>query len=105
MGSATTNIKTTLDDMKTTLQTAISGLVRKLNTKFTNLQAWSAALTCDPVSGKCPPIVPPINAPIRRSFIYQNGTEEEYKQALAWFNQTMALTDLTEEEKTVKDYM
>ena len=105
-GSATTNIKTTLDDMKTTLQTAISGLVRKLNTKFNSIQAWSMSLVCP--EGVCPPtgIVPAVNVPSKRTFVYQNGTEEEYKQALlSWFNQTLADADLTEDEKMVKDYM
>ena len=97
------NIKTSLDMMKTTLQSAISSFVRKLDTKFNNIASWSSSLICPPPSGKCAP--PWVNVPIPRSLVFQNGTAEEYAKALILFNETISNTDLTEEEEIVKDYV
>ena len=106
-GDSGTNIKTALDSMKSTLRGAITGFMRKLEAKFRSIQLWSAALTCPPPFGKCPPtgVSPPVASLSARSLIHQNGTEEEYKEALAWFNETIADSDLTEEEKVVKGFV
>ena len=100
-GDSGTNIKKSLDSMKTTLEKAIRGFVRKLDRKFQSIQLWSAALVCP---GKC--LQPWIYTPdFSRRLIHQNGTEEEYKQGLAWLNETLNDADLTEEEKVVQAYV
>ena len=102
-GSADMNIKTSLDMMKTTLQTAIENFVRRLDTKFNNIATWSKILICPPPSGKCAP--PWQNVPIPRSLVFQNGSSEEYAEALEWFNETISNFDLTEQEEIVKEYI
>ena len=100
-GDSGTNIKTALDSMKSTLRGAITGFMRKLEAKFRSIQTWSEALTCLP---KCPPWID-VASLSGRSLIHHNGTAEEYKEALAWFNETIADSDLTEKEKVVKGFV
>ena len=96
---STNTLKNALDAMKFSLQTAINGFTKKLQLKFTTIKTWGAALTCPPPVGKCPPLF------LVRNLVYQNGTDEEYNQALDWFNATLINSELTDQEKVIKDYI